>query len=502
MWQSIDPDAWTPTGIAVLVRELGPVRIGNSSSGSHAFWNVDMGVAAADEANPYGFRPLRRYNETSAAMMPMERFWEPHTVHYYTGSLLEEDGRASLPVLQHGLDELLAIIERYPQLPKRRPPIPPLEGDAGRAPPGLHHLKIWLGTAGAITPMHYDTQHNVYAQLHGTKDFWLLPPNAARHLYPRVHPLSHFARAREDGSSSFAEALKESTACSECDHCFEGAADVTLRAASQESGRCVMHVRVGAGDVLYLPPFWLHRTECSSPSCASTNVWLASHAMQRMEELDAMPLPFEGSWAPPTRFAAVLTFLRALLSWVHAGEVSEMSAEMSAIGLGQGEAGPTLRTTPRGGFPPRSLAPIEMMDRLLSTRWHRAEEELLRESAQDGRPSRAEEMAAAAACAPRSGDDDGDEDVGIDLVKIDAYAREHAAILSIEDEPGYWEPERSWHGPKLLLVHDQLERIAHWATEGDAAATLALLRRLLRCCELSAAEASPDRDRPPERDEL
>jgi hypothetical protein len=53
-------------------------------------------------------------------------------------------------------------------------------------------------------------------------------------------------------------------------------------------------------------------------------------------------------------------------------------------------------------------------------------------------------------------------------------------------------------------VHDQLERIAHWATEGDAAATLALLRRLLRCCELSAAEASPDRerDRPPERDEL
>ncbi|KOO22861.1 hypothetical protein Ctob_006784 [Chrysochromulina tobinii] len=97
-------------------------------------------------------------------------------------------------------------------------------------------------------------------------------------------------------------------------------------------------------------------------------------------------------------------------------------------------------------------------------------------------------MAAAAACAPRSGDD-----AGIDLVKIDAYAREHAAILSIEDEPGYWEPERSWHGPKLLLVHDQLERIAHWATEGDAAATLALLRRLLRCCELSAAEASPDR---------
>ena len=102
-------------------------------------------------------------------------------------------------------------------------------------------------------------------------------------------------------------------------------------------------------------------------------------------------------------------------------------------------------------------------------------------------------MAAAADCVPRSGDGNGDDDVGIDLVKIDAYAREQAAtMLSIEDEPRYWEPEWSWRGPKLLLVHDQLERIAHWATEGDAAATLALLRRLLRCCELLAAEASLD----------
>ena len=424
------------------------------------------------------------------------------------------------PVLQHGLNELIATIERYPQLlvctadcwPILRPPIPHLEGDAGRAPTGRHYHKIWLGTAGAITPLHYDTQHNVYAQLHGTKDFWLLPPDAARHLYPRVHPLSHFARAREDGSSSFAA----STACSECDHCFEGAEDVALRAAPQESGRCMMHVRVGAGDVLYLPPFWLHRAECSSPACASTNVWVASHAMQRMEDLEAIPLPFEGSWATPTRYAAVLTFLRALLSWVHAGEVSEMSAEMStngldqgeagptlrttprgaemsANGLGQGEAGPTFKTTPRGGFPPRSLTPFEMVDRLLSMRWHRAEQELLRPSAQDGTPSRAEEMAAAAECVPRSGDGNGDDDVGIDLVKIDAYAREQAAtMLSMEDEPRYREPEWSWRGPKLLLVHDQLERIAHWATEGDAAATLALLRRLLRCCELLAAEASLD----------
>ena len=35
-------------------------------------------------------------------------------------------------------------------------------------------LKAWWGTRGAVTPLHYDSQHNVYAQLHGA------PPLAAR----------------------------------------------------------------------------------------------------------------------------------------------------------------------------------------------------------------------------------------------------------------------------------------------------------------------------------
>ena len=39
-------------------------------------------------------------------------------------------------------------------------------------------------------------------QLYGSKDIWLVPPYAARqdvHLYPRVHPLSHFARNNASG---------------------------------------------------------------------------------------------------------------------------------------------------------------------------------------------------------------------------------------------------------------------------------------------------------------
>ena len=77
-------------------------------------------------------------------------------------------------------------------------------------------------------------------------------------------------------------------------------------------------------------------------------------------------------------------------------------------------------------------------------------------------------------------------------------------MLAVGDAPRYTEPSRSWRGPKLILVHDQLELIAHWATEGDAAATHALLRRLHACCEAldvsSTREAQPREPQP--REEL
>ena len=475
---SIDLDQWTPAGIAALVPELGPVRVGNSS-GVHEFWNVDLGVAAAEMANPNGFNNLRLGNETSMAM-PTQQFWqsigESGAVHYYSGSLLENDGRASLPDLQRGLDELVNTVG----------------GGSAR-----YFLKVWLGTRGATTPMHYDTQHNVYTQLSGTKTFWLLSPYAARHgdvhLYPRIHPLSHFVRGVTELKGSFDELWSEVGRLgwppALCFKEGDGSGCPTCR-APHWSGRCIMRLELEAGDVLYLPPFWLHRASCASAACASANVWVSSSAMHRMEDVEAMPLPFESEWAPPTRYAAVLAFLRALLVAVHADE----SGTDQAILRVHQVSGPP----PPGvlAFPPESLSPEEMVRRLLSTRWHRAEDELLRARA-DG-PSRAQRMAAAAACAPP-----GDRGDGVDLAKIDRYARERADAIGRDEDRGVpRQPDVSWRGPRLVLVHDQLERIAHWATDGDAAATHALLQRLAICAAAELTSATDESSAARERDEL
>ena len=480
---SVDPAAWTPAGLSALVPDLGPVRIGNRSSspsGVHEFWNVDMALAAAEEANPSGFRLLRlNNNETSAATMPMSRFWESGSaersdgaVHYYSGSLLEEDGRASLPDLQRGLDRLIAAVGQ-------------------QTPASRRFLKIWLGTDGASTPLHYDTQHNVYAQLHGSKDFWILPIYAARqgdvHLWPRIHPLSHFVRDARTGFGIPQGPVAE---------CYG-------HVGRDFSGRCMLYVRLEAGDVLYLPPFWLHRTVCvgstaastttvtstttasSASGCASTNVWVPSRAMQRMEDVEAMPLPFESDWRLPTRLSAVLRFLEAVLRCVHAEETGEEALWKRRI-----EASPP----PPGGYPwspPHALTPTETVERLLSTRWHMADEELLRPVEPEGRPSTVQQAAEAVECTGGAGGAGGSDWSLVNLTKLDEYARRRAAAFAAPDAFGDFAPERSWRAPKLILLHDQLERICHWATDGDARATLALLRRLRHCCEQHEGEAEP-----------
>ena len=89
--------------------------------------------------------------------------------------------------LQRGLDRLIAAVGQ-------------------QTPASRRFLKIWLGTDRASTPLHYDTQHNVYAQLHGSKDFWILPIYAARqgdvHLWPRSSTTTTMAESTEFGPSS------------------------------------------------------------------------------------------------------------------------------------------------------------------------------------------------------------------------------------------------------------------------------------------------------------
>lgn len=478
---SISVASWTPTRLASLVTSLDPVHIGFHTKvhedDTHEFWIP----AAAEGAHEHGFLLPKQADETTEAAMSIEQFWQPtsnastRAVHSYSGSLFDDDGRATLPDLQTGLDELVAA----------------LGGDKRDA---SHN--VWLGTTGATTPLHYDTRHTVHAQLYGTKDFWVFPPRTTRRsvrLYPSVHPLSHFQRSfgAGVGEGMWASDIRKWTHDRGISHsdrkrgsrCLDGS--YNLHAGE---GECVLRYRLSEGEVMYVPPFWLHRATCSD-ACISTNAWVASQPTRLMEEMEATPRPFEYGWPLPTRYAAVLAFLRAMLRHVHAAEERLSQAHKENCKARAGEPPP-----PPGyhnnRYAERARPPAEVVANLLSTRWHQPEGSLFRAAAAER--SIAHEAAATAMCEPRAGDDNTSHDHGDgkdaveapDMAKIDLFARRYAEILANAESPKNMLqfPHLSWRGPKLILLHDQLERFAHWATGGDARATHALLHRLISCC--------------------
>jgi Cupin-like domain len=127
---------------------------------------------------------------------------------------------------------------------------------------------LWASTGGLATQLHFDMDHNCFGQIAGRKRFVLLPPTQIdrAHMWPRLHPLWHKSScdmyAPLDGATRDCAAL--------------------LRSDALDRAR-VADVR--AGDVLYVPPFWMHHVE-SLDASLSTSTW--SHAINVYERMDAL----------------------------------------------------------------------------------------------------------------------------------------------------------------------------------------------------------------------
>ena len=138
-------------------------------------------------------------------------------------------------------------------------------------------VKLWIGPRGTITPTHNDAFHNVFVQITGSKNFLLFPPSLHRHLhiYPALHPMHQQSQIRINKTSATQN---------------EYYANFKTWSASGPS--VPLHVRLRAGEALYIPPMWYHRVESTSPS-VSLNVWTPVAARQRIEAAFAAADPLE-----------------------------------------------------------------------------------------------------------------------------------------------------------------------------------------------------------------
>eukprot|EP00051_Salpingoeca_urceolata_P011868 m.147537 g.147537 ORF g.147537 m.147537 type:complete len:330 (-) comp17289_c0_seq3:340-1329(-) len=138
---------------------------------------------------------------------------------------------------------------------------------------------LWLGGAGATTQLHYDLSHNCFVQVYGRKRFSLFDPDKAHlaQLFPELHP-----RARKSQAPYSALQLGEP-----------------------------MEIVLEPGDVLYVPPFFLHHVKALDCS-ASFNVFSFSAEELLLRKQQRLPLPFESHWTAPEVQLALGVFIDAL----------------------------------------------------------------------------------------------------------------------------------------------------------------------------------------------
>ena len=166
---------------------------------------------------------------------------------------------------------------------------------------GAPNSAVWLGARHVVAQSHYDIQHNIFAQLRGEKTFVVAPPSEA--LAYRLFPEAH-VRSRQSQLE----------------------AQPTTAAPLREA-----HLR--PGDVLYLPPLWLHRVTAGAELSVSVNRFQDSRenagarALVRAGLPPALRKPRKDDLPFPSRVALLALWLRLLLHRACGGAPSATTAD-------------------------------------------------------------------------------------------------------------------------------------------------------------------------------
>ncbi len=146
----------------------------------------------------------------------------------------------------------------------------------GAVDPNGTSTHIWISSGRPVTRLHYDGEINFFYQVRGRKEFLLLPPSELRKaaLFPYLSELSRQAGVDNDDVAG-------------------GPVDAALFANVS-----FVRVTLEAGQLLFLPPFWLHRVAALSDLSVSVNAWSDVEEMFTFDEvLPKIVLPFELSWS-------------------------------------------------------------------------------------------------------------------------------------------------------------------------------------------------------------
>ena len=153
---------------------------------------------------------------------------------------------SELPQLKNEIDSL----EPYMNIPRLYPAA--LQVKVKKA------ATFWLGPAGIVTPVHFDSAHNLLVQIYGRKKLLLIPPQQSRLLYyPSLH-LGHVNYSPVDVEAPDFERFPW----------FKKATPLELELAP--------------GEVLFIPVRWWHYARALERTISLNFWWYSMDSLRRM----------------------------------------------------------------------------------------------------------------------------------------------------------------------------------------------------------------------------
>ncbi|KAE9410522.1 Clavaminate synthase-like protein [Gymnopus androsaceus JB14] len=123
-----------------------------------------------------------------------------------------------------------------------------------RAPEAVN---LWIGNGKSVSSIHSDPFENIYHVVRGTKYFTLLPPMDGFWLDERLYPHATYVRNGKGGDLTLQPSSDTPSVR------WASISDHLSRRLPQEAHP--IHLSVGVGETLYLPPGWFHevrQAEC------------------------------------------------------------------------------------------------------------------------------------------------------------------------------------------------------------------------------------------------
>jgi Cupin-like domain len=234
-------------------------------SSERAWWNMNyLRRTAGVRTVPVEIGSSYMHEDWSQKMMPLSQFIDQHILgiaNPQTDCQPQCDGRtptvsSTVYLAQHKLFDQIPVLKRDILIPDYcclAHSATDAESDDVPLDEVQLQLHSWFGPSGTVSPLHYDPDHNLLAQVVGVKFIRMFPPSCSPYLYPT--PSNMMQNTSQINAERLDDPQYPLLQCNDIvrSHCID--------------------VLLNPGQTLYIPPKWWHYVKSMSTSFSVSFWW-------------------------------------------------------------------------------------------------------------------------------------------------------------------------------------------------------------------------------------